>query len=58
MLALSDARWSSFTHAYGPAVDVPALLVRARDDTGLAALSGDIAGARAILDAELDQDEP
>lgn len=34
MLALSDSRWSSYTHAYGPAEDIPALLSRARDDTG------------------------
>ena len=33
MLALSDSRWSSYTHAYGPAEDIPALLSRARDDT-------------------------
>jgi len=40
MLALSDARWSSFTHAYGPAKDIPALLSRARDDTGQASKPG------------------
>jgi len=40
MLALSDARWSSFTHAYGPAEDIPALLSRARDDTGQANTPG------------------
>ncbi len=34
MLALSDSRWSSYTHAYGPAEDIPALLSRARDDSG------------------------
>jgi len=34
MLALSDSRSSSFTHAYGPAEDIPALLSRAGDDTG------------------------
>jgi hypothetical protein len=34
MLALSDSRWSSYTHAYGPADDIPALLSRAQDDTG------------------------
>ena len=34
MLALSDPRWSSFTHAYGPAENIPALLARARDDPG------------------------
>src|SRR6267154_82799 len=33
MLALSDSRWSSYTHAYGPAEDIPALLSRARDDS-------------------------
>jgi hypothetical protein len=40
MLALNDSRWSSFTHAYGPAENIPALLSRARDDPGPGSKAG------------------
>lgn len=32
MLALDDPRWATLSHAYGRADDIPALLVRGRDD--------------------------
>jgi hypothetical protein len=32
MLALDDPRWTAMSHAYGPAVDIPDLLTKARHD--------------------------
>jgi hypothetical protein len=33
MLPLDDPQWSTLTHAYGPAADIPTLLAKARKDT-------------------------